>query len=260
MYYLKDNGFDFVGNKENNPPSRRNQSTTILNSVPIQRNIQSNNMNLNSNKPRINNDYPSEKELEEMELDAEIDMLMETEREMTTTHTKVQTPDMFDDDFEDINEEEILRNARKETNPSKSTVSHKPECTSVVKSSLENDLYELNDLCDDVFSDFNLDATINSPDEFISIKRLNEINREKKTGIYKVKAKFKAIVQKLTVNEHELLLVIKIEDPTGDFVVKVNSEIITGFAGYTPAGFMNLKGNIQNKDQSATLKVIKVYF
>ncbi|CAH0553682.1 unnamed protein product [Brassicogethes aeneus] len=225
-----------------------------------------------SNQKKIEDDFPNDAEMNDFMLDQEMDMLMEAERDMErSTKTKippqrkVKTPDMFDDDFEDFNEEEIIKNAIKIKTSQKSTktpqkqtkTTKKPaQLSQTLQEEIQNNFDDLNDLFDDVFGDFNIDVHLDQA-EILNIKKLHEFFRDKKFGTFKVKAKFNSIVKKLTVANDELHLVIKIEDSTGDISVRVHSKIIAGFAGYTPAAFMALKENVTKKDESATLKVIK---
>ncbi|KAK9887570.1 hypothetical protein WA026_023377 [Henosepilachna vigintioctopunctata] len=97
-----------------------------------------------------------------------------------------------------------------------------------------------------------------SRSNIISITELLRHAQQANCGSFKVHAKFKSIVEKLTLQKQEYKLTIMIQDDSNEAICKVHSEVISKWAGLTPAEIMNLKTNIFSQDIESKKKVEKV--
>lgn len=93
----------------------------------------------------------------------------------------------------------------------------------------------------------------------ISIINLLEKKKCVGKGKFKIKARFKNVVEKLTMGE-EYNLIINIEDQSGELSVKVHTDLISDVMGCCPAALSALKNDILNKNEQATDKLYKVIF
>ena len=167
----------------------------------------------------------------------EIEMLLEAEAEFDQTRRDDnKTPDLFD-----------------EGGFSRSRTS-----TQVAPMSLDDD--------DDVFNDIDIDAHLDQVESapvagpsVITIAKLIQNKNNISKGVFRIRAKFKSVEEKLTVSDGEYKLVIKVEDASGDLVVRVHSDVISEFAECTPTSIMSLKSNVLGKNKEAIEKMMQVH-
>ncbi|RZC34245.1 recQ-mediated genome instability protein 1-like, partial [Asbolus verrucosus] len=194
---------------------------------------------------------------EDIMLAKEVDLLLEAERDLSQPkENKSRTPDLFEDEFnvDDFNEIDSITTSTQ-------------VCQSQPK--VQKDLAQslMDDDNDDVFNDIDIDAHLDEFDKkseetplcsnVVTIVKLLEKMGNINRGTFKIKAKFKSVVEKLTIGSDEYKLVIQIEDDTGDLTVKMHSDIIADFTGYSPAAILSLKSSILDDDKSAVEKVMQ---
>jgi hypothetical protein len=198
-------------------------------------------------------------EEEEMLIDKEIDFMLEAEfgsppEELNDSRTPdlLENTELFTRDFNNID------------GASTSTQVHHAH------SSIQEELPGCGDIDDDIFNDLDIDAHLDQVDKeivgrkssmkpnTITVAKLLEIKENVSKGVFKIKAKFKCVIEKLTISDEGYKLVIKVEDSTGDIVVSLHSDVISDLAGYSPTDIMCLKSDILNKDETAADKVMKV--
>lgn len=77
-------------------------------------------------------------------------------------------------------------------------------------------------------------------------------------GKFKIKTKFKSIIEKLTVVDDSFHLVVEVEDNSGSITLKFDDEIVASLAGCTATNMMSLKSQVQDNILSAQAKVLGV--
>lgn len=90
------------------------------------------------------------------------------------------------------------------------------------------------------------------------IEKLTKYLGVNNNGQFKIKGKFKTIIEKLTLTEQEFHLVVEVEDGTGCITVKVHNDIVAGWAEYTAEQLNDLKSNIQQNIAETQAKVVEV--
>lgn len=227
---------------------------------------------VNSSTKQNQNQFLSAEEEEELRIAAEIDMLIEAERdfeEPPTKKRKSKTPDMFDDaDFNDSIFENI------EIPPL--VIETVPEPTKTLSSNKKQDQMDLTinedlELENELFENFNIDAHLNqltkesecrpsSPQKplILTIEKLLKNIPNIGNGKFKIRAKFNSIVEKLNMVDEEYHLVVKVEDETGDLTVKIHTDIVSDFSGCYPTTLLSLKTGIIEQNTEAQKKVMEV--
>ncbi|KAG5877411.1 hypothetical protein JTB14_035649 [Gonioctena quinquepunctata] len=76
-------------------------------------------------------------------------------------------------------------------------------------------------------------------------------------GKFKIKCKFKSIVEKMILVDEEFHLVIEVEDETGDISVKLHSDIVADLIGFSAAELMKLKAEIMENNFAAQSKILE---
>lgn len=152
-----------------------------------------------------------------------------------------KSPDLFDD--EDI-DDELFKNVS-----IPATVPKKSSTDTPVTQSVCNWSVEFDDIIDDkLFGD--MEIFDESKKDYISIKTLNSFIDKKTYGKHKIKAKFKSILEKLTVNDSMWYMKLSLEDDNDDSLdTLMHNDIITDLIGYTASEMMKLKANVINKDK-----------
>lgn len=201
-------------------------------------------------------------EEEEIRIAQEVEMLFNAEHAVVPGPSRLRkqrTPDMFEDDFQTCDLENIDRIekvAGTSRNPITST-----QKTVVTVNLLDNTGESEDDIFRDVDIDFHLDKIDKGLEgQPISIRSLLEKTRTGNGGIFKVKAKFKTVVEKLTVTNQAWSFKIEIEDESGTVVADVHTDVITKLAECGPSVIMDLKSKISNADNSAELMIRNVWY
>ncbi|XP_044259869.1 recQ-mediated genome instability protein 1-like isoform X2 [Tribolium madens] len=130
------------------------------------------------------------------------------------------------------------------------------------------DLNQKNSLDDDnndVFTTLDIDAHLDQIDsifqttcETIPISKLLENQNNDTMATFKIKAKFKSVIEKLTIVEDEYKLVIEVEDASGTLKVRLHNDVIVKFAECSPNELTSLKNNILSKEDAAVEKMMQV--
>lgn len=118
---------------------------------------------------------------------------------------------------------------------------------------------------DDLFADLdldNLDKQSNAGSSEMDILQLKNKIQEDCLGCYKVKAKFKSIERKVTVQADEFKLEMGIEDASCNLVCKVHSDVVSEWAGLIPSQMMALRehilaGEVEYKKKVQSVSYIK---
>ncbi|XP_076260178.1 uncharacterized protein LOC143196400 isoform X2 [Rhynchophorus ferrugineus] len=101
-------------------------------------------------------------------------------------------------------------------------------------------------------------AIVNTSPEIkvMTIEKLKKILPNIGMGKFKIRAKFSKVVQKMVIKDKLYNLVIKVEDSSGDLVVRVLSDVVQGFVGISPEKMEDLKGLVYKNDEVAKEQVI----
>ncbi|KAJ8960422.1 hypothetical protein NQ318_013704 [Aromia moschata] len=177
-------------------------------------------------------------EEEEMRIAEEVDMLMEIERDFETNRSRPgpsKTPDMFDDmdlnddDFENIEMPAAVIKTSTETGQISTSTNR------------ENEL------------------TVLTPQKptVLTLEKLLKNIPNISNGRFKIRAKFKSIVEKLTILDDGYHLVVQVEDETADMVVKFHSDVIANLAECSPEVLLSLKAEVVEKNAEAQRKVLE---
>ncbi|XP_018566661.1 recQ-mediated genome instability protein 1 [Anoplophora glabripennis] len=224
----------------------------------------------NSSTRQSNNEMMDLDEEEELRIAAQIDMLMEVEEgfeKPPAKRKKSKTPDLFEDAdiddsvFESIDIPNIIEKTPKSTNTPQNNEKMRPTDSNIDKS-LE--------FGDDLFEIFDLEAHLDQPTKesgwkpntsqkpmIFTIEKLKNNMPNISNGKFKIKAKFNSVVEKLTVRDEEYHLIIKVEDDTGDLVVKVHTDLVSDMSGCCVTALMSLKTGILENDTETHGKVLE---
>ncbi|KAF2905375.1 hypothetical protein ILUMI_00793 [Ignelater luminosus] len=192
-------------------------------------------------KDKINPDFISEED--ELRILEEVDMLLETERDMN-----IDLPGVCEDNS--LNTDAVLKIDGPNSKP----------CDNIKNISSDTDK--------SIFEDMDIDAHLDIIDE--QVQQTNQSTNKKQIGIgellsnnitcgkFTIRAKFKSVTQKLTVTDDVWSLRLLITDDKNDMEVSVHSDVMSDVMGYYPAAVMALKKDILNKDENATTTVMKM--
>lgn len=233
------------------------------------------NVNMTDEFGDIDNFFEDEDKINE-----EIEMIMELERTMdnpNTHNTKQKTPDIFDDmEIDDFSlETSVFPNTVKKSNRENLVCKNSVPDDDLTKSLKDGmDVFEKLDVNIDtnikkidknITSDFH--TRRNSSDDFNivkpkinvwSIERLNNKLSNINNGKFKIKAKFKSIIEKLSLTDEMFHLVVEVEDQSGSIVLKIHDEVVSTLAGCTAATLVRLKSQDDvGQAQSKILNVLK---
>lgn len=135
-------------------------------------------------------------------------------------------------------------------------------------SSKSQEIINISDESDDIFNDIDIDSHLNEidkkikkeqqTDKILTIEQLSDLKRAGKEGIFKVKAKYKSIAQKLSIeNELWSLQIVIEDDQMHELSVSMDSNVISNLMGYFPSQMMALKNSV-NSNSEAKHNIIKV--
>ncbi|KAJ8939987.1 hypothetical protein NQ314_010927 [Rhamnusium bicolor] len=232
---------------------------------------------------------------EEMKLAEEMEILMEMEKEFEEPRAKrrksdSRTPDMFDDmdvddyDFSKIDIPDTIIKTNKDTNK---TPVVKETNIQKISSPINIDLSASLEQDNEVFENLDIESHLDKIDDKVNKVHETEFSTPQKRAIlekkltppksviltiekllknipnisngkFKIKAKFKSIVEKLTVADDEFYLVIKVEDDSGDITVRIHSDVVTDLAEYCPIALLSLKSSIEENNKESQQKVLEV--
>ncbi|KAL3277372.1 hypothetical protein HHI36_012721, partial [Cryptolaemus montrouzieri] len=219
--------------------------------------------------------------------DEEIEMLMKLERELENKeckkNKKCKTPDLFEDDFDPDQIDHVLEmtnhgDKMKSKNSiklhdkhqqstcgsiSQRNTNHLPEknskkVSSVVDNKSRTNLFDefINE--DDLFGNLDLHTVEETnKSDIISITKLLQSLQRTSNGLFKIKAKFKSIVEKLTLQKDEYKLTIMVEDDSNEMICRIHSDVVSKWAQLTPVEIVNLKKSIFSKDIESKSRVEK---
>lgn len=112
-----------------------------------------------------------------------------------------------------------------------------------------------NELTEDTFRDVDIDLHLDKIDaannQPTTIKQLLE--NTKTNTIYEIRAKFRAVVEKLTVLNEAWYLKIEIEDASGAMTAEVNGDLLRELIGFDPSAVARFK-----EDRSEEMKMFNV--
>ncbi|XP_044758002.1 recQ-mediated genome instability protein 1-like [Coccinella septempunctata] len=226
--------------------------------------------------------------------DEEIALLMEIEDEYVGNSRNAfnKTPDLFEDDFDADQIDHLLEVSKSKENtdiqsedvgsknlvPSSSNQAKKRETKSdlITEPPKKIKVPEVNNLDSSLFGDFvnedlfadldldDLEKRVDTKSTVINVVELKTKIREGFVGSCRIRAKFKGIERKVTVQGEEYKAEMRIEDSTGDLIVQVHSDVISKWAGLTPVEMLNLRKSIlagmveyKNKVQSILQLIMK---
>lgn len=186
-------------------------------------------------------------EEEEMRIAEEVESLLEAVPGPSRLSERHQTPDMFeDDDYPDD-----IRNYTH-----KSAVEKEIDTINILNSSAESDIFKNIDI------DSHLDRIDKKTKEIqeINIKDLLKKQQSIAKGVFRTKAKFKGVIEKLTVTNTAWSFKIEIQDDSGSMVADMHTDVITKMAECHPSTIMDLKNNLDDTNKSAELRIRNVLF
>lgn len=228
--------------------THNNTSNRTINNVPNR------NKNLDviaSKEPtptREHHSFDDLNEEEEMRIAEEVESLLEAVPGPSGLSERRSTPDLFEDD--DHNE-----NTRNYTHNSVAA-EEDIETINLLNSSNESDIFKNIDI------DAHLDRIDKKNKEIqeLSIKDLLKKQQNVTEGVFKIKAKFKSVIEKLTVTNTAWSFKIEIQDNSGTIVADMHSDVITKIAECDPSTIMELKSKIDDTNKSAELTIRNVWF
>ncbi|KAK4884820.1 hypothetical protein RN001_001091 [Aquatica leii] len=198
-------------------------------------------------KPNVTKEHIDD--FDETLITHEIDMLLEAERDVAD---KIKLTEYnSDDDYMFL---EAEKNILKQ-DTAKPVASHSNHVSVSVQ-----------DANDSMFEDMDIDAHLDIIDRQRSPPSINEItpiknllnNNNVACRYFTINAKFKKVVQKLTVTEDSWVLKVLLSDDSGDLEVIVDTKVISHLIGYAPSAVISLRKDVLNKDQCATTTFIKI--
>lgn len=238
-----------VNSHVNEANTHNKTSNRTLNNVP---NRNKNLDVISSEKPtptREHHSFDDLNEEEEMRIAQEVESLLEAVPGPSgLSKRRRSTPDMFEDD--DHNE-----NTRNYTHNTVAT-DRVIETIDLLNSSNESDIFKNIDI------DAHLDR-IEKKNKVIpelSIKDLLKKQQSNTEGVFKIKAKFKSVIEKLTVTNTAWSFKIEIQDNSGSIAADMHSDVITKIADCDPSTIMDLKSKIDDTNKSAELTIRNVWF
>lgn len=206
-------------------------------------------------------------EEEEMRIAQEVEMLMNAEhinRPGPSRPRKSSTPDMFEDDFQSYNFETVDRMEKIKV-PLKNSKNKIATSTQKVTSTI-NLLSSSADSEDDIFKNVDVDFHLDKIDREVNERHQINVSsvvvkaRSGIQGVFKIKAKFKGVVEKLTVTNKAWSIKIEVEDTSGTMTANVHTDVVTKLAECGPSVIMDLKNKISDTDTSAELMIRNVCF
>ncbi|XP_023022121.2 uncharacterized protein [Leptinotarsa decemlineata] len=254
-----------TSNSWNNAPKPMN---SIRNSTEVRNNLR--------NTVQLTRDEIDYHELEEQRMNEELAILMEVERDFEETQAKRRktnkTPDMsFDDmeisdsEFENIViPEPVIATGVEAVNKTSANLETVCKPTTSENNQEVVDLSDSLELENDVFEDLDIDAHLDKIDRENGVsepklwtiddlvKNMPNITNDK----FKIRGKFKSIVEKMTIIDDEFHLVIKVEDETGDISVRLHNNIVANYTGVSAVDLMKLKTEIAENNAVAQGKFL----
>lgn len=92
----------------------------------------------------------------------------------------------------------------------------------------------------------------------ISIEKFLKLQHETIRAMFFIKGRFKEVVEKLSFADNNYRMTIKVEDDCNEVTVRLHSDIISEYAGYSPTEIISLKNDILQNDDDAKEKVMTV--
>lgn len=219
-----------------------NSSSINISNLPISKNNLDTKLanNLNNNRGPVStshNSFDDINEEEELRIAQEVENMLEAVAGPSGTCERYKSPDLFEDDIRAKNVQNDIHNEGE----------NEMEVIDLLNSSTESDIFKNIDV------DSHLDK-IDKEMQKISIKNL----LKKQEGVFRVKAKFKTVVEKLTVTSTAWCFKIEVEDESGTLVAEMHTDVITKLANCHPSTIMDLKNKIDDADKSTELTIRNV--
>lgn len=196
-----------------------------------------NNINCESNVPSLD-DINEE---EEMRIAQEVEAIMDAVPGPSRVFESQRTPDMFEDE--------------NEINPIQRSAIKKPtETIDLLNSSTDSD----------IFKNFDIDSHLDQIDERnnktqeISIRSLLQKQQNSVQGVFRVKAKFKGVIEKLTATNSAWSFKIEIEDESGTLIADMHTDVITELADCPPSVIVEYKNKINDSNNSGEFMIRNV--
>ncbi|XP_018333999.1 recQ-mediated genome instability protein 1-like [Agrilus planipennis] len=226
-----------VEDKSNQLQTNRVNNVTINTNAVQNRQNSLNNVNLNKNVQRLqqsktcsnsSNNYSLTNE-EEQQLAEEVEMLLNAEN-------------AIEDETQNFSEF-TSRNIN-------SSVGNTKETNEKFNQSKKTG-FEFEDDDDDLFENMDIDAHLDFIDsqqlqlkQQMPIKKITSINelqfKKNNASKFTIKAKFKSVLEKLTITEGKWLLKLSVSDDTGDLAIWVHNDFMTKLGGLSAVEMENL--------------------
>ncbi|KAJ8978105.1 hypothetical protein NQ317_015915 [Molorchus minor] len=272
-------------------PAQQNRNSITVVNVSSSRPVQQ-----NHNAPRNagiarTTDHISDQE----RIESEIDEMIEIERELEQARPKIQTsgsrctktPDMFDDmddsDFANIDvPEAVIRiNKQPQKLPATTMINKEPSklpstTNNNIRSSINTtpEIIDVSDSLDlehenEIFANIDIDAHLDKIDKDLEINRtpkrhvltieqllknIPDINN----GKFKIRAKFKSVVKRLTVSDDGFYLVVQVGDDTGVITVRFHNDLITDMAGCSSDVMLGFKNSVEENQAEIRQNVLEI--
>ncbi|KAI4458924.1 recq-mediated genome instability protein 1 rmi1 [Holotrichia oblita] len=244
---------------ENPHPGTVNESITDVsteNDVNIRNNVTNQNpgqtmINRNSNRPINVADE------DEVRIAAEVEMLLETERDLFEDNTVTETKmtNVKKDKVQHVLEEEMNEYMESELRMNDEIdelleIEREVLTENVKKSENDND-DQLNSSLEteiDLFNSIEMDNYLDKieADQHIPLETLVTNIANNMFGKYKVRAKFQSVVRKLSVNDDKWVVQICIVDSNSSLAVFIDSCVLNEMIGFTPKEALNLRYQAKN--------------
>lgn len=231
---IEENSVNIVDEFESVLVHHESNSTNNVNNVQIRNNASSAFSDVSNTNRQVKHNSNLVPNL--LDNDEEIDMLITVEEEIRQSN---------------------LRDGSNNTNiPDLKTV-NKGDASS--RNSLELDIYK-------EFQNTDIDLDLALLDDQLSqeqnpIISIEDVLKKKDHLIeikYTIKAKYKSVLEKISVTNDKWHLKLLIEDETGSIETYIHTDIISNFTGFSPSALISMKHNVLEKDEQATATVIKV--
>lgn len=212
----------------------------------------------------------------------EFELLMEVEQELkqynksnntqstqkTVTETRSRTPDMFDDMdlvLQSIEIPPVIDN-RPSTSKKQSDISNffnKPKEKLITNAEQPNEVINISDSLD--LESFVSEDILNVNKTFLPhqpviwpVDKLLKTIPNVTNGKFKIRAKFKSVIEKMNIVNDKFNLVVKVGDDTGDITLKIHNDVVVELIGISEVVFMGFKDGLSKNDSGVHRRLLEV--